>query len=48
MDTNVFAGAEASALIKVEKADGRIMYYRVANNEHVEITQDEYIQEGGA
>lgn len=39
---------EASALLRVDKADGRVLFYRVTNDQHVEIIQDEYEREGGA
>lgn len=40
--------AEASALLRVDKADGRVLYYRVTNGSTVEVTGDEYYREGGA
>lgn len=39
--------AEASALMKVEKADGRVLYFRVVDNVMLELTQDEYDEEMG-
>lgn len=37
--------AEASALLRVDKVDGRVFYYRVTDNVAVEITQAEYEKE---
>lgn len=48
MQMTSFGQAEASALMKVDKADGRTLYYRVTDNSHVEITAEQYYDEGGA
>lgn len=43
-----FGDAEASALLRVDKADGRVEFYRVLDSQTVQITQAEYDREGGA
>ena len=36
---------EVSAYMKVEKADGRILYYKTADGQTTEITQEEFNKE---
>lgn len=37
--------AEATALLRVDKADGRTLFYRVADGHSVQITQEDYEKE---
>lgn len=39
---------EANALMRVDKTDGRTMFYRVTDGTHTQITEDEYNRENGA
>lgn len=41
------ADGEISAHIKVEKADGSVLYYRVQNGQHIELTEVQYLDEIG-
>lgn len=43
----VFGEVEVSALLKVNKADGSVKYYRVVNDQNIEITEEEYREQGG-
>lgn len=43
----VFGEVELSALLKVDKADGSVKYYRVINDQNIEITEEEYRERGG-
>lgn len=47
-DIRTAGEAEASALLRVDKVDGRTLFYRVTDGVSVEITHDEYDREGGA
>lgn len=43
----VFGEVEVDAMLKVQKADGTIEYYRVVDGQNIEITEQEYKQRGG-
>jgi hypothetical protein len=47
MDMRRVLDAEASAVLRVDKADGRVLYYRVSGDQTTQITQDEYDKEIG-
>ncbi len=38
----VFGDAEISAYLKVDKANGNVLYYKVVNGQSIEITEEEY------
>lgn len=42
------ADGEVVTLMKVERTDGTVRYLRVADDETVEITKEQYDAEGGA
>ena len=39
--------AEVDSLLKVEKADGSTKYFRVVNDQNIEIDEEEYKTLGG-
>lgn len=39
--------AEVDALLKLKKADGSIKYFRVVNDQNIEISEEEYKTLGG-
>lgn len=43
----VFGEAEVDAMLKVTKADGSVKYFRVVNDQNIEITEEEYKERGG-
>lgn len=46
-DIQAHSPVEANALMRVDKTDGRTMFYRVSDGQHTQITQDEYDRENG-
>lgn len=43
----VFGEVEVDAMMKVTKADGTTKYFRVVNEQNIEITEEEYKERGG-
>lgn len=43
----VFGKADVKALIKLQKADGRTLYYQVVDQKNIEISEQEYKLQGG-
>ncbi len=41
--TLAFGEAEVAVLIQIKKADGRILYYRVVDNQNIEIDETTYL-----
>lgn len=39
--------AEVDSLLKVKKADGSMKYFRIVDNQNIEITEEEYKRRGG-
>lgn len=48
MQQTAFGDVEVDAFARVDRADGTVEFYRIANGEHVRISEAEYVEGGGA